>query len=50
MPSALFFFLRISLVILGLRFHIRITCPTSVKNDMGDLIEITLYLRLLWAV
>ena len=40
------FFLRISLSILGLLwFHINFRiCPSSVKNVMGDLIEIVLNL------
>ena len=47
MPPAPFFFLRIALAILGLLwFHInfRIICSSSVKNIMGNLIEIALNL------
>ena len=53
MPPALFFFLRIALAILSLLwFHInfRIICSSSVKNVMGNLIKITLNLRLPWVV
>ena len=49
MPPALFFFLRIAWAILGLLwFHIdfRIICPSSAKNVMGNLIEITLNLKI----
>ena len=49
MPRALFFFLRIALAILvHLWFHInfRIICSSSVKNVMGNLIEITLNLNI----
>ena len=47
MPPALFFFLRIGLVILGLLwFHInfRIICSSFVKNVMSNLIGIALNL------
>ena len=53
MPPALFFFLRIALAILSLLwFHInfRIICSSSVKNVLGNLIKITLHLRLPWVV
>ena len=53
MPPALFFFLRIALAILSLLwFHVnfRIICSSSVKNVMGNLIKITLNLRLPWVV
>ena len=46
-PPALFFFLRISLAILGLLwFHInfRIICSSFVKNVMGNLMGIVLHL------
>ena len=50
MPPACFFFpLRIALAILGfLWFHISvwIVCPSSVKNVMGNLVEITLTLQI----
>ena len=47
MPPALFFFFRMALAILGLLwFHMnfRIICSSSVKNVMGTLIGIALYL------
>ena len=48
MPPILFFFLRISLVILGLLFHIhfRIICSSSVKNVMGKLIGIAFNMKI----
>ena len=45
MPPGLFFFLRISSVILGLLWfdiNFRIICSSSVKKVMGNLIKITL--------
>ena len=53
MPPALFFFLRIALAILSLLwFHInfRIIYSSSTENVMGNLIKITLNLRLPWVV
>ena len=49
MSPAFFFFLRIALAILDLLwFHInfRIICSSSVKNVIGNLIEITLNLQI----
>ena len=49
MPPALFFFLRVAVAILGpLWFHInfRIIGSSSVKNVMGNLIVITLSLKI----
>ena len=45
MPPALFFLLRITLIVLDLLwFYIsfRITCSSSVKNVMGTLIALNL--------
>ena len=45
MPSALFFFLRIALAILGVLWFLinfRIICSNFVKNVMSNLIRITL--------
>ena len=53
MPSALFFFHRIGLVILGLlhfRNNFRIICSSTVKNVMTILIGVTLIYRLFWVV
>ena len=47
MPPALFFFLWISLVILGLLWfdiNFRVICSSSVKNVMGNLIGVALNL------
>ena len=47
MPSALFFLLKIVLEIQGhvwLRIYFRTICSSSVKNAMGNLIEIASYL------
>ena len=44
MPSALFFFLRIALGLLWFHVNFRITCSSSVKHVMGNLIGIVLAL------
>ena len=49
MPSALFFFFRIAVAILGLlwfQIHFRIICSSSVKNVLGILIAIVLNLKI----
>ena len=49
MPPVLFFSLRIALAIWGLLWfciNFMITCSNSVKNVMGNLIEIALNLQI----
>ena len=52
-PPALFFFLKIALVIQGLLyFHktLKFFCFSFVKNVIGNLIEIPLNLKVAWSI